>query len=155
MASNSRKINPHGSESSDVADVTIPASAIHYRFSRSSGPGGQNVNKVNTQVTMTICMGDLKKALTQKAYRRFQKLCANRIHQEQLAIKCSQWRSQIANRRGCLNKLRQLIDEAHLEPKRRIATKPSSRVNQKRLDRKAQQSQLKRLRRPVQKSDPH
>ncbi len=154
MTPNSRKINLHGSESSDSTDATIPASALRYRFSRSSGPGGQNVNKVNTKVTMAICMSDLKKALDPKAYRRFEKLYVNRLNQEQLVINCSQWRSQISNRRGCLNKLRKLVDEAYLEPKRRIATRPSPRVKQKRLDRKAQQSQLKRLRRPVQKHNP-
>lgn len=130
--------------------VTLPEAALSFTFSRSSGPGGQNVNKVNTKATLTIALDDLAAALPAYAMRRLEAVAARYLNQDALQISAGDSRSQIANRRACMDRLREVIVEALRRPKPRKATRPSARAVQRRLDAKKHRGKIKASRRDGQ-----
>ena len=127
--------------------VALPEAALSFTFSRSSGPGGQNVNKVNSRATLTVPVSALREALPPDALRRLKVIAARFVTLEGLQISASDSRSQIANRRACMDRLREVIVEAMRRPKVRKKTKPSARARQRRLDAKKHRSKIKSSRR--------
>lgn len=123
--------------------VDLPDAALSFTFSRSSGPGGQNVNKVNSRATLTVPVSALRAALPPYAVNRLKIIAARYVTQEGLQISASDNRSQIANRRACMDRLREVIIEAMIRPKPRKKTKPSARARQRRLDAKKHRSKIK------------
>lgn len=123
--------------------VVLPEAALSFTFSRSSGPGGQNVNKVNSRATLTVPVSALRAALPPYAINRLKIVAARYVTQEGLQISASDSRSQIANRRACLERLREVVVESLRRPKVRKATKPSARARQRRLDAKKHRSKIK------------
>ena len=123
--------------------IDLPEAALSFTFSRSSGPGGQNVNKVNTKATLTVKLDDLNGVLPPYAMRRLAVVASRYLTQEALQISAGDSRSQIANRRACLQRLREVVVEAMRRPKVRKKTKPSARAVQRRLDAKKHRSQVK------------
>lgn len=121
--------------------------AARESFSRSGGPGGQNVNKVNTQVTLHVPLGGL--ALSEAERERLVERLSNRITAEnELVVQCSETRSQAQNREIALSRALSLIDHA-LQPQRtRRPTRPSRAARERRLERKRVRAERKRLRRP-------
>ena len=134
--------------STEVAPgIFLPDAALSFSFSRSGGPGGQNVNKVNTRATLDVPVRALREALPPDALRRLKKIASRYVTQEGLQISAGDSRSQIANRRACLNRLREVLVEALRRPKVRRPTKPSARARQRRLDAKKHRSKIKSMRR--------
>lgn len=127
--------------------VFLPEAALSFTFSRSGGPGGQNVNKVNTKATLTVPMEALRMALPVYAQRRLGQVASHYLVAEGLQISAAESRSQIANRRACMQKLREVLVEAMRRPKVRKKTKPSARAVQRRLDAKKHRSKIKQSRR--------
>lgn len=130
--------------------VWLDESAMSFTFSRGGGPGGQNVNKVNTHATLTVPLAALEQAMPPWAVTR---LCAAAgrylaDHPPRLVIHASDSRSQLANRRSCVLKLRQIIISAMNRPRIRRATRPSARAKQRRLDAKKHRGQIKSQRQP-------
>lgn len=126
--------------------VTIPESDLSWSASRSSGPGGQNVNKVATKVTLRF---DLRgtKALNKAQKSRLRKLAGRRMDAEDgLLVTAQAERSQKQNLARARDGLRRLILKALPAPKRRVATKPTRAARQRRLKDKRQRSQRKRSR---------
>jgi ribosome-associated protein len=125
----------------------IPDTELRWRFSRSSGPGGQHVNKTETAVELSFDLArteSLPEPLKERALRRL----AGRLVDGVITIRADRHRSQWRNRQEAANRLAALLQQATAPPpKRRRPTKPSRGVNERRLADKRRQSERKRLRR--------
>jgi ribosome-associated protein len=133
--------------------VSIPGRDLTWSAARSSGPGGQNVNKVATKVTLRFDLEGTE-ALTQAQKRRLRKLAGRRVDAEgALLVSAQAERSQNQNLERARTALRRLILKALIAPKRRIATKPSKAQKHRRLQDKRRQSEKKKRRAPVVASD--
>jgi ribosome-associated protein len=114
--------------------------------SRSSGPGGQNVNKVNTRVTVRFDLNHCTD-LSQADKGRIRRKCATRCSQDgMIRVTSQKYRTQKENRDAALQRLHELINTALVRPRRRIKTKPTVASQQRRLEQKKQRGQLKRQR---------
>jgi ribosome-associated protein len=126
--------------------VSIPEEELSFIASRSSGPGGQHVNKVSTRVTLLFDI-DQSSSLTDKQKRRVKSRLANRVSKKGILQVVSQrHRSQAANRRAALEKLGRLLDEALRESRPRVKTSVPEKARRRRRDQKRLRSRLKKLR---------
>jgi ribosome-associated protein len=124
--------------------VRVPASALRIQFARSGGPGGQNVNKVNTKAELWIALADLAPHLTDRAMMRLEQLAGRRLTKEgELHFTSETHRSQERNRLENLERLRELLVRAMVEPKVRRKSKPSKAAKQRRLDQKKRRGVIK------------
>lgn len=129
--------------------LTIPARDLSWRAVRSSGPGGQNVNKVATKVTLRLDLEGTD-ALTQAQKRRLRRLAGRRLDAEGgLLVSAQAERSQTQNLDRARATLRRLILKSLVAPKRRVATKPTKAQKRRRLQDKRRQSEKKERRAPV------
>ena len=121
-------------------------SETHFTFSRSSGPGGQKVNKTNSQAELRWSMA-LNETLAPSQKDRILKHLKNRINGDlELVIACDVHRSKNQNIEECKNRFVDLIAKALHVPKKRKPTKPTRSSKEKRLESKKQHSQTKGLR---------
>ncbi len=126
-------------------NLSIPEGHLQWSFARSSGPGGQNVNKVNSKATLRWALRD--DFLPPAPMVRFRKLAQRYITTEgEVVIQSQQFRDQTQNIDSCREKLKVLILAALIQPKRRVATKPSKSSKRRRLDDKKIQSDKKKTR---------
>ncbi len=125
--------------------LSLPEGGLVWRYDRSGGPGGQNVNKVNSRATLTVSGAALEQALPGWAYRRLAEVGSRywAADPDRLVITSDEHRSQSRNRGECLDRLREVLVQAQHRPKPRKKTKPSKRANQRRLDEKKQRGQIK------------
>jgi ribosome-associated protein len=129
--------------------LVVPESELSWRFSRSSGPGGQSVNTTDSRaelsfdVARTSALGPVLKA---RALARL----GDRLVDGVITVAASEHRSQLQNRRAAEERLTELLVEAVAPPPRiRRATRPSKGAVQRRLDEKKRRGQTKRLRRDL------
>jgi len=132
-------ISPH----IHLADDEIEFEAI-----RSSGPGGQNVNKTSTAIPLRFDIP--ASSLPREVKQRLLATHDTRISKEGvIVIKAQEERSQTRNREQAILRLKQIIQAALKVPKRRVATKPKKSAVKKRLDTKTRRGQMKQLRKPL------
>ena len=126
--------------------VVVPSGALSFRAVRSSGPGGQNVNKVSSRVELRVDL-DAIQGLAETARRRLRSLAAARLDSEGLLLITSQrTRDQKRNLEDAREKVRRLIERSMVPPRVRVATRPSAASRERRLAQKRQKAELKRQR---------
>ena len=116
-------------------------------FSRSPGPGGQNVNKVNTKVTLRLCLDDLEGLNDTEAARVREVLSSRITGAGELLVTASEERSQRTNLERAYARMGSLIVNAGRLPRLRRPTKPSRAAREERLHSKRRRSQIKAGRR--------
>ena len=127
-------------------DIEIPEAELELNAIRSSGPGGQNVNKVATAIHLRFDIG-ASAVLPEYVKMRLLALNDRRISSEGIVnIKAQRSRSQDKNRIDALKRLGDLVQKGLVVPKKRKKTRPSRRAKEKRLADKARRSQVKQSR---------
>jgi ribosome-associated protein len=128
--------------------LTIPSQELRWRFSRSSGPGGQGVNTTDSRVELSWDVA-ASAALTPIGRERALERLAGRLVNGILTVTASEFRSQLRNREAASGRLVALVRQAIAPPApARRATRPSAGAKRRRMDDKRRRAQLKRLRRP-------
>ncbi|NDL56210.1 alternative ribosome rescue aminoacyl-tRNA hydrolase ArfB [Phytoactinopolyspora mesophila] len=126
--------------------VVIPEAELRWRFSRSSGPGGQSVNTTDSRVELSYDLAAstaLEPALKGRALRRL----ADRLVDGVITVSASEHRSQLRNREAAEARLTQILDEALAPPPRaRRPTRPSRGSVERRLAAKRRRGETKRRR---------
>lgn len=130
--------------------ITIPAGELRFSFVRSSGPGGQNVNKVNSkaQLRWSVLRST---ALSEEVRSRIVARLRSRITERgELVLSSQRYRDQAKNVGDCLEKLRELVAAAAVPPKRRKKTRPPRSANESRLrDKRAKAGKKRGRTRPT------
>jgi ribosome-associated protein len=133
--------------------VRVPLSEFSFSYARSSGPGGQNVNKVNSKVQLRWRPSE-SNALPADVSQRFLARNRNRLTEEgDFLITSQRFRDQPRNRQDCLERLADLLREASTPPKRRRRTKPTRGSRERRLSEKRQRSDRKRQRQRLSRDE--
>lgn len=140
LSSNRKRLNSisrwWSSKSQDPNKIQVPAiprDKLQFTFSASSGPGGQNVNCVNTKVELRFKPAEAH-WIPFEMRQRFIDLNASRMNKEgQMIITSQRERKQEQNLEDCVAKLKQYLNEASFIPKERIATEVPEHENEKRL----------------------
>lgn len=128
--------------------IRIPRDEIAFTFVRSSGPGGQNVNKVNSKAVLRWSVAGTA-ALPEEVQRRFLALHRRRITNEgELVIAGQRFRDAPKNVEDCLQRLVELVLAAATVPKTRRKTKPSRASHRRRLSDKRRAGEKKMSRKP-------
>lgn len=126
--------------------ISIQDWEITEQFVRSSGPGGQNVNKVSTKVSLRF-EADRSPNLSAAVKTRLKKIAGTKWTVDgAIIIQCDETRSQIRNREIAQDRLKDLIKKALVVPKRRRPTKPSRGAIERRLKSKKIRAEVKSLR---------
>lgn len=124
--------------------VVIPDGELRWRFSRSSGPGGQHVNTSDTAAELSFDVAG-SKALPEAYRERALQRLAGRLVDGVVTIRAEEFRSQLRNRDAAKERLATLLGEATAPPPRpRRATKPSRRAKERRLAAKKQRGNIKK-----------
>ena len=135
-----------------TSDLTINPSELSFSFSRSSGAGGQNVNKVNSRVTLSFDVG-ASASLNEEQRRLITRRLARRINRRgKLQISSDVHRTQEANRKEVVERFMHLMRGAVRVARPRRKTRVPARERKRRLEQKKKRSQVKQLRsrKPIQ-----
>ena len=130
-------------------NIAIQESEIQLDFIRSSGPGGQNVNKVSSGVQLRFDVAH-SPSLPEEVRQRLMQLAGSRLTKEGvLVIEAQRYRTQDQNRQDAILRLVHLIRQAARRPKSRRPTRPTAGSKRQRLEEKRRRGAVKRMRRPV------
>jgi ribosome-associated protein len=127
--------------------IRIPLDEFEFTYVRSSGPGGQNVNKVNSKAVLRWNLA-ASPTLPEDVRRRFLESFSSRVTTGgELVVSSERFRDQKQNADDCVEKVRTLLAAVARPPKKRIKTKPSRASKERRLDGKRRDGAKKRDRR--------
>src|ERR1700712_604044 len=128
--------------------LTIPEAELSWRFSRSSGPGGQGVNTADSRAELVWDVAG-SAVLTPVQRERLLERLSSRLVDGMLTIAASEHRAQLRNREAARARLAEIVADALLPPAPpRRPTRPSRGAKQRRLEAKKRRTDVKRLRRP-------
>ena len=126
--------------------INIPDQELNFSFARSSGPGGQNVNKTNSKVVLTWNVYDAA-TIPDPVKQRFSASYGNRISESgDVVILSDETRDRLQNQNRCVEKLIEMLQAVWDPPKERKPTKPTKSSRRKRLASKRQRSETKSAR---------
>jgi ribosome-associated protein len=131
----------------DISEqVAIPDEELEWKFIRSSGPGGQNVNKVASAVQLRFLL-PRNTSISPSAKHRLRRMAGQRLVDDgTILISARDERSQEQNRRAALERLADLVRAALIEPKIRKKTRPTRASKERRIESKKRRSSVKRER---------
>lgn len=129
--------------------IQIPYAELEFTFVRSSGPGGQNVNKVNSKAVLRWRIVDSYAIPEELRDRVLSRLASRLTVDGDLVLASDRYRDQKQNREDCIEKLIALLAEASHIPKARRKTKPSRSSKKKNRESKSRDSDKKKLRRKI------
>jgi len=128
--------------------VSVPLGELRFQYARSSGAGGQNVNKVATKAVLRWDVAG-SPSLPEAVRRRFLERYARRITREgELVVQSQRFRDRGRNVADCVEKLRAMLEAVATSPKPRRATRPGRGAKERRLAEKRKRADVKRRRRP-------
>jgi ribosome-associated protein len=128
------------------ADLVIPADELREEVSRSGGPGGQNVNKVATRVSLRWSLAGSRALVAPVRQRLLARLASRLTREGELVVHSNETRSQLQNRAAARVRMAAILREALHEPKQRRATRPTRSSRKRRLEGKQRRSGVKRMR---------
>ena len=129
-----------------VGRLAVPLGVLEWDYSRASGPGGQNVNKVSSRAELRVKLAAL--GLYDSELMRLKSLAGRRVLDDgTLQIFSQESRSQSDNKRLCQERFVELLDAAQKAPRTRRATKPTKGSKRRRIEDKKQRGEIKKNRR--------
>jgi ribosome-associated protein len=126
--------------------IAISEEELVFKFSRSGGPGGQNVNKVNTRVTVFFDVAGARSFSDEQKKRILKRLSTRADKNGVIRVVCQRYRTQKANRQGAVERLEGLLREALRKKRVRKKTKVPAYAREKRREEKKKRSMLKKQR---------
>jgi ribosome-associated protein len=130
-----------------AGSLVVPAAALGWRFSRSSGPGGQGVNTADSRVELSVRPLDIP-GLSEPQHRRLAHRLGSRLVDGVLTITASEHRQQLRNRQAARERMAAVLRAALAPPAApRRRTKPTRGSKERRIEAKKQRGQLKKQRR--------
>ncbi len=133
--------------------LAIPSSELEFQFSRSGGPGGQNVNRRETRVELLFDLRNSPSLSEEQRERLLRRLATHIDSKGMLRIVATTYRSQSRNREEAVERFVGLLQQGLYVPKRRLSTRPSRQSVHQRLASKRRRTQIKDLRKRVQPDD--
>jgi ribosome-associated protein len=134
-------------------EVGVSEHELTFSFERCAGPGGQNVNKVNTRVTLHFDV-TRSTSLSNQQKGRVREALSGRIAQDGiLRVVSSKERTQLANRRAAVNRFIELLSDTFQPSKPRIKTRPTAGSKQRRVEAKTRRGAVKQSRRTAVSSE--
>lgn len=133
--------------------LAIPLAELEFRFSRSSGPGGQHVQRSDTRVELLFDVARSPSLTDEQRERIWTRLAGYIDHDGVLHLFSSATRSQLANRADVIARFQNLLAAALRPRKRRIATRPHPAARERRLAEKRAHALIKQARRKVDRHD--
>ncbi len=133
--------------------MRIPEEELNIRAIRSSGPGGQHVNKTSTKIEVRWNLAQSPSLNEAQRTRLLNKLASRLDKEGIIRLTCDETRSQLRNKEIAIERLHKIVNDALAIPKRRKKTKPTRGSNERKLAEKARRGQTKQLRRKPTDSD--